>query len=357
MPIVHDFRKLPVAAQAELRRVAVNMVLGGMKRIEVAEAIGVNRRFVGAWMRSYAQDGDAALAGGKRGRRPGEQKALNRQREAMIRRMIASKCPDQLALPFALWTREAVGQIIERKTGISLSLSAIGSYLAAWHFVPQKPIRRAIERKEAAVKAWLEEDYPAIVRLARKEGAEIHWVDETGLSNQANDGGSFAPQGETPVIPRPAARFTQSMISSVTNLGTLRFMIYDGALNTRIFLDFLRRLIKGAERKLFVIVDNLRVHRARRVIVWLAENADRIALFFLPPHAPECNPDECLNNDVKQGMGRRSMPLDKATMKAGLRSRMQGLQRHPEKVRSFRGAIAASRSALPSLAEKDRWRR
>src|ERR1700679_3704881 len=122
MPIDRDFRKLPIAAQAELRRVAVNMVLGGMKRIDVASAIGVNRRFVGEWMLAYEAQGIAALAGGRRGRRPGEQKALNQQQEAMIRRMIASKCPDQLELPFALWTREAVGQIIERKTGISLSL-------------------------------------------------------------------------------------------------------------------------------------------------------------------------------------------------------------------------------------------
>ena len=305
MPIDRDFRKLPIAAQAELRRVAVNMVLGGMKRIDVAEAIGVNRRFVGEWMRAYETRGSTALAGGRRGRLPGEQKALNRQQEAMIRRLIASKCPDQLELPFALWTREAVGQVIERKTGISLSLTAIGSYLAAWNFSPQKPIRRATERNEAAIEAWLAQDYPGIAKRAKKEGGEIHWADETGVSNQTNYGRSFAPQGETPVIPRPAARFTQSMISSVTNLGTLRFMIYDGALNTTIFLEFLRRLIKGAERKLFVIVDNLRVHRAKRVMAWLAEHADRIELFFLPPYAPECNPDEYLNNDVKQGMGRR----------------------------------------------------
>jgi transposase len=335
MPIDTDFRKLPIAVQAELRRVAVNMVLGGMTRVAVAQAIGVNRRFVGGWMRAYETQGGAALAGGRRGRRPGEQKALNRQQEAMIRRMIVSKCPDQLELPFALWTREAVGQLIERKTGVKLSLTAIGSYLAAWSFTPQKPIRRATERNEAAIRAWIEHDYTAIAKRAKKAGGEIHWADETGVSNQANYGRSYAPRGETPVIPRPAARFTQSMISSVTNRGTLRFMIYDGALNTSIFLEFLRRLIKGVDRKLFVIVDNLRVHRAKRVMAWLAENTDRIELFFLPPYAPECNPDEYLNNDVKQGMGRRSTPLDKATMKDGLRSHMQGLQRQPDKVRAF----------------------
>ncbi len=173
------------------------------------------------------------------------------------------------------------------------------------------------------------------MKRAKKEKAEIHWADETGISNQANYGCGFAPQGGTPVIPRPAARFTQSMISSLTNQGKLRFMVYDGALNTAIFLKFLRRLVKDADRKLFVIVDNLRVHKAKVVTAWVAENTDRIELFYLPPYAPERNPDEYLNNDVKQALGRRSTPMDKVAMKAGLRSHMQGLQRRPTKVQSF----------------------
>jgi transposase len=311
------------------------MVLSGKSRIEVAEAIGVNRRFVGDWVRGFERSGEMALAGGRRGRRPGEQKALTRRQETMIRRLIVGRCPDQLKLPFALWTREAVGQLIARKTGLRLSLTALGSYLAAWGFTAQKPIRRATERDEVAITAWLRRDYPAIVKRARKEKAEIHWADETGVSNQANYGRSFAPRGETPVIPRPAARFTQSMISSVTNQGKLRFMIYDGALNTAIFLTFLRRLIRDADRKLFVIVDNLRVHRAKLVQAWVTKNADRIELLYLPPYAPEHNPDEYVNNDVKQAMGRRSTPMDKSTMKAGLTSHMLSLQRRPEKVRAF----------------------
>ena len=330
-----DFRKLPPVTQAELRRVAVNMVRSGKSRIEAAEAVGVNRRFVGEWVHAFAQDGEAALAGGKRGRRPGEQQALSPRQEALIRRLIVNKCPDQLKLPFALWTREAVGQLIEHRTGVRLSLSALRAYLAAWGFTTQQPLRRATERDEAAIKAWLEQDYPAILQRAKREDAEIHWGDETGLSNQANYGRSFAPEGETPVIPRPAARFTQSMISSVTNRGALRFMIYDGALNTAIFLTFLRRLIKGADHTLFLIVDNLRAHRAKAVTAWVVGNGGRIELFYLPPYAPERNPDEYLNNDVKQALGRRGTPRDRAAMKAGLRSHMQGLQRRPAKVCSF----------------------
>jgi transposase len=298
------------------------MVRSGTSRIAVAKAVGVNRRFVGEWVRAFEETGDAALAGGQRGRRPGEQKALNRRQEVTIRGLIVGRCPDQLKLPFALWSREAVGQLIERKTGIRLSPTAIGTYLSAWGLTPQKPIRRATERDETAVQAWMKRDYPVIARRARKDNAAIHWSDETGISNQANYGRSFAPSGETPVIPRPAARFTQSMISSVTNQGKLRFMIYDGALNAAIFLTFLRRLIKDTDRKLFAIVDNLRVHRARTVTAWAEENKDRIELFYLPPYAPERNPDEYLNNDVKQGMGRRTTPMDQAALKAGLTSHM-----------------------------------
>jgi hypothetical protein len=171
---------------------------------------------------------------------------------------------------------------------------------------------------------------------AKAEGAEVHWGDETGLSNQANYGRSFAPKGKTPVLPRPAARVSQSMISSLTNRGTLRFMVYDRALTAATFLVFLRRLVQGAAgRKLFVIVDNLRVHRAKRVAAWVKANSGRIELFFLPPYAPEHNPDEFLNNDVKQAMARQPVPRDKTSLKAGLTSYMRGLQRRPAKVRAF----------------------
>lgn len=333
---VRDFRKLDAATQAELRRVAVRMVQAGKTRTEAAAAVGVNRRFVGSWVTAVEQSGEAALAGGQRGRRPDEQKALSAEQEKQLQRLIRTRCPEQLELPFALWTREAVGLLIERETGVRLSSrSTIGSYLRGWGFTPQRPRKRATERREPSVRRWLQRDYPAIARRAKAEGAEIHWGDETGLSNQANYGRSFAPEGKTPVITRPAARFTASMISTLTNLGTLRFRVFEGALTAVLFLDFLRRLVSGAPRKVFLIVDNLRVHRARLVTAWVAANTDRVELFYLPPYAPEHNPDEFLNNDVKQEMARRRIPKSKAALKSGLRSYMRSLQRRPAKVRAF----------------------
>lgn len=331
-----DFRKLAAATQAELRRVAVRMVQAGKTRIEAAEAVGVDRHFVGEWVAAVERSGEAALTGGRRGRRSDEQKALSHEQESRIRHLITERCPDQVGLPFSLWTREAVGMLIERETGVRLSSrSTISSYLRSWHFTPQRPRKRATERREPEVRRWLEHDYPTIAKRARAEGAEIHWGDETGLSNQANYGRSFAPRGKTPVIARPATRFTCSMISTLTNLGTLRFMIFDGALNAAIFLTFLQRLIKGAPRKVFLIVDNLRVHRAKRVTDWVRANSDRIALFYLPPYAPEHNPEEFMHNDVKPALARRRIPRDKASMKSGLRSYMRSLQQRPAKIRAF----------------------
>ena len=335
MVLRRDFRKLDPATQAELRRVAVAMVEACKTRLEAAAAVGVNRRFVGEWVEAVRRSGKAALAGGRRGRRPGEQKALSPEQEQKIRRLIADRCPDQLKLPFTLWTREAVGALVARETGVRLSASALGRTLRAWGFTAQRPARRATERREPEVRAWLQHEYPAIAARAKAEGAEIHWADETGLSNQANYGRSFAPRGKTPVLPRPAARVSQSMISSLTNRGTLRFMVYNGALTAATFLIFLRRLVQGADRKLFVIVDNLPVHRAHRVTAWVQNNADRIELVYLPPYAPEHNPDEFLNNDLKQAMARRRTPRDKVALKSGLTSYMRSLQRCPAKVRAF----------------------
>jgi transposase len=335
MVIERDFRKLAPATQAELRRIAVAMVRAGKTRIEAAATVGVNRRFVGRWVTAAARCGEAALAGGRRGRRPGEQKALSAAQEDRLRVLIARGCPDQYGLSFALWTRQAVRALIARESGVWLSLSVVGDYLRGWGFTAQRPMRRASERRDEAVRAWLESTYPEIAQKARARGCEIHWADETGLSNQANYGRSFAPKGQTPVIRRPARRFSQSMISSLTNRGKLRFMIYEGALKASIFLDFLRRLVREAARKLFVIVDNLPVHRARRVTAWVHDHADQIELCYLPSYAPEHNPDEFLNNDLKQAMARRRTPRDKAALKSGLTSYMRSLQRCPAKVRAF----------------------
>src|ERR671920_1457043 len=129
MAVERDFRKLAPATQAELRRIAVAMVRAGKMRIEAAEAVGVNRRFVGRWVKAAAQSGEAVLAGRRRGRRPGEQKALSVAQEDRLRDSIARGCPDQFGLSFTLWTRQAVRALMARETGVWLTLPVVGRYL------------------------------------------------------------------------------------------------------------------------------------------------------------------------------------------------------------------------------------
>ena len=259
-----DTRSLSDDALEALRTRAVAMHEAGHSQVSIAAALGTHQNTIGRWLKTFRSVGAAGLKRQKRGRRPIEQRILNPAQEAKIKKLITDKCPDQLKLPFALWTREAVRDLIKARFDVTLALRTITDYLKRWGFTPQRPMKRATERQDAKIEKWLRTDYPKIKKRAKKEGAVIHWGDETGLSNQANDGRSFAPKGQTLVIQRTGKRHTTSMISSITNRGTARFMIYEGALNADLFLTFLKRLIKAADRKVFLIVDNLRVHKPRR---------------------------------------------------------------------------------------------
>jgi len=113
-------------------------------------------------------------------------------------------------------------------------------------------------------------------------------------------------------------RFKANMIAAVSNTGTLRFRVFDERFTAPLFLDFLKRLVKDNRgRKAVLIVDGHPAHRARIVRDWTAANPTLIELHFLPGYAPELNPAEMLNQDVKtNGLGRRR-PVDLACIKRG----------------------------------------
>ena len=311
------------------------MLEAGNAQLAIAAALGVHKNTVHRWLKGWRVAGAAALKAKKRGRRHEAKRLLDASQAAEIRQLMTEHCPDQLDLPFALWGREAVRELARARFSVRLALRTVSDYLRRWRFTPQRPIRRALERQDAAIQAWLAEHYPKIAARAKAEGAVIHWGDETGISNQAVYGRSFAPKGQTPVLRRPATRRTLSMISAVTNRGTLRFMLYEGALNAGLFLAFLQRLVRSAAGKVFLIVDNLQVHKAGKIQAWVAARRDQIELFFLPAYAPEHNPDEFLHSDLKRHLGRRPAAKDKAGLESRLRGYLRRLQRQPDRVRAF----------------------
>ena len=270
-----------------------------------------------------------------RQRGPKASSRLAGHQAATVVRIIEDRCPDQLHLPFALWTREAVGDLIAQRFGIKLSVWTVGRYLRKWGFTPQKPLRRAYERDPAAVGRWLRESYPALRAQAKREKAEIHWGDEMGLRSDHQVGRSFSRRGQTPVVNGTGQRFGCNMISAITNRGTLRFMVFKNRFTAEVFLKFLRRLIRQAGRKAFLILDSHPVHRSGRVKRFVAENSKRIRLEFLPGYSPEINPDEYLNQDVKSNaVGRRRPPTQEA-MVAGVRSYLRATQKQPRIVESY----------------------
>jgi len=219
-------------------------------------------------------------------------RTLSTLQEKEIRELIRDKTPEQLKLPFALWTRKSVRDLMRQRTGIMIPIRTVGEYLSRWGYTPQRLLKKAYEQRPAEVKKWLEFTYPQVQARAKEEKAEIHWGDETGVTNKLHYGRSYLPSGVTPVTNAQAKRLSSSMISSITNQGKVRFMICKGGLNVDIFKRFLERLIKDAQKKIFLIVDNLRVHHAKVLTEWLETNKERIELIYLPSYSPERNPDE-----------------------------------------------------------------
>lgn len=331
-----DARSLPSAAQEEKRRIAVHAVQTlGMSNAQAAGLVGVTSQAVRNWLKAHAQGGAAALAARKRGRRQGEKRRLSAEQAAVIVVLVRDRCPDQLKLPFYLWTRAAVARLVEDRFGIAISEKTAGRYLKEWGFTPQKPARRAYQQDPKAVERWLKEEYPAIQGAAKREGAQIQWLDESGMRSDHTVGTSFSPRGQTPVVKVTGKRFGCSMISAITNQGKLAFMIYRERFTSQLLIRFMRRLLRQNAGKIYLILDNHPVHRSNAVKEWVEARPDRLKLHYLPGYSPELNPDELVNQDVKSNAVGRNRVHDVKQLIANVRAFLKGRKRRPDLVRRY----------------------
>ena len=297
-----DMRKLPAAAQEERRRQVVGLRESGLTYDAIAAQVGLTRTGVFNICRRFAEQGLAGLASGPRGPAPGTGRYLTAKQEAQVRALISQHTPDEQGLPFALWSRAAVRELIERRCGVRLAVRTTGTYLARWGFTAQKPLRRAYEQDPAAVRHWLRRDYPAIAARAKAEGGAVFWGDETGLRSDDVRGRGYAPPGRTPEVRVNHKRANLGLISAVTNKGELRWMVLDGAIKAPDLLRFLARLVRDADRKVFLILDRLPVHRSAKVRDWLVGREAEIEVFYLPGYSPEPS-EQC--SEAGRGSQRR----------------------------------------------------
>ena len=330
-----DARTLKDEALHERRRQVIRLHKRGGSPTQIAQVSELSYPAVRKIIQLYETGGTAGIKPGKRGRRAGENRSLSEEQEWLLQHLICEKRPEQMKMDFALWNRAAVSQLIKQECNISMPIRTVGHYLKRWGFTPQKPIKKAYEQRPEAVKQWLDEQYPEIARRARTEGGEIHWGDETALVNTDVRGRGFAPKGKTPVAYAPGTRQRLSMIATVTNKGCARWQIIDGNFDSDRLIEFLELLIKDAGKKVFLILDNLRVHHSKPVKAWLDKNKEKIECFYLPSYSPELNPEERLNSDLKQAIGSKVQVRTKEKLRAAANDHMMMLESNPRRVASY----------------------
>src|SRR4051812_35767959 len=330
-----DMRKLPAAVQEERRRQVIGLRQAGQTYDAIAAQVGLSPTGVFDIVKRYAERGAAGLKTGPRGPEPGYGRFLDAEQEAATRDLIRRHTPDELDLPFALWSRAAVRELIRQRFGVRLAVRTMGTYLARWGFTAQKPLRRAYEQDPAAVRRWLRRDYPEIAARAKAEGGAVFWGDETGLRSDDVRGRSYAPPGRTPEVRVCQTRIKLSLITAVTNQGKLRWMVVDGAVNGPTFIRFLERLIREARGKVFLIVDRLKAHRARLVRDWLEAHRSEIEVHYLPSDSPDLNPEEGVNADLKQALPRKAPARSKEQLRRAADRHMRSLSRRPQRIRAI----------------------
>ena len=337
--------KMSPEEQYQIRKSIIRLFKQGKKNGEIAETLDVSERHVRSVKKQYAEGGINALKPQKRGRSTGEKRILTPEQEKEIQKIIVEKDPMQLKFKDCMWTRKNIAELILQKYKIEIKLSTLGYYLQRWGFSVQRPIKRAYKQDQAKIDKWLNEEFPGIIERAEAENAEIFFGDETNIQNTCNYMRGYAPKGKTPVVKVESQKFKVNMLSAISKRGKLRFMLYKVNMNAEKLIDFMGRLIRDVNKKVFLVLDNLRVHHSKKVQEWLDKRKDRIEVFYLPPYAPEYNPDELVNSDLKRGVGSYASAQSEEELNNNVRSHLKKLQLQPLKITSFFNAPYTSYAA------------
>lgn len=331
-----DGRHLSIETQNYLRQRAILLRKEGKRVKDISAYLGVNSNTVTKWYRQYKQRGNAALCQRDRGRQVGSGRTLSEALETKVKTAIRDEFPDDYGIDSALWTRRAVQALIEQLGEVKMPIRTVGHYLKRWGYSPQRPLKRAYEQDLKAVEHWRKTVYPTIQKRAKAVGAVIYWEDESGLRSHDHGGRGYAPIGHTPEIRlSQRQRVRVNYVATLTNQGTVRFMVYTDKFTGPVYIEFLERLLRTSEQKLFLIADCHPVHRRKLVQQWFKEHADRIEPFFLPTYSPELNPVEYLNNDVKQQVHDKAPTRDVSQLKRRVLSSLRKLQKLPARVSNY----------------------
>ena len=328
-----DGRTLDHKTLEHLRITAVRRVIeDGEAPSAVMQSMGLCRTSIYRWLRQYEDAGLEALVE-KIAQGP-EPKLTERQRQ-QVKRWIVGKDPRQYGFDYGLWTRRIVQSLIERKFGLSLGLTAIGRLLAGLEITPQKPLRRAYERDPQRIEQWLDEDYPKLRRRAKRNGAKIYFLDEAGFRSDPVLGRTYGLKGQTPVVATSGQRQSINAISAVSAKGGFWYNVYPGKLNAGRFVEFLQDFMKGRRERVLLVVDGHPSHKAKKVRAHVQSLSGKLELHFLPPYAPDLNPDEFVWGHAKtNGVSKKPLRRNES-LRERVESDLAAIKRNRGLVRSF----------------------
>ncbi len=303
----YDARKLSTEEQALLRRLAAQQVLNGESPTVVTHRYGLGDRTIYKWVKIAKEKGLDALAPKPR---PGRGKILSEFEAEEVKRWVLSGDPRQFGFDFGLWTRQIVANLIKERLGHEMSLGAVGDLLRSQGLTPQKPMRRAYERDDEAIKEWKEKAYPEIKKTAKKQGAEIFWLDEASIRSDDPLLRTWGLKGKTPTVKTSGQRQGINAISAISNKGGFWYQVYTHRFNADVFIECLNDLLANRRKPIYIITDGHPVHKSKKVRDFVAKLKGKLSIFILPPYAPDLNPDELVWNYIRQ-TGTARMPLKK----------------------------------------------
>ena len=302
--MTRDGRTLDHSTLETIRTMAVERVREGERPSDVIASYGFHRCTIYRWLKTV------------RGRGHGLHAVAARPATGRPRRRI-------------------VHELLAQRFGIRLSLASIGAVLARQGLTPQKPLQRAYQRDPDAIDRWQRETYPTIARHAKRTHAEIYFWDESGFRANAVHGKTWGARAHTPVVPVPGQRQGISAASAVSSKGAFWFATYAGALTGPLFVDLLRRIMRGRRKSLHLILDGLPAHKALAVKEYVAGLDGKLTVHYLPGYAPDLNPDELVWSHAKR-TGNARRPLQKGERLADrITAQLAEMARRPALVRSF----------------------
>jgi transposase len=309
----------------------VKMARSGIMAKDIAEFFGVSVRSVFKWMAAFVESGQNGLLAKEGAGRPPKVSAEQMQWIAM---RVRNNTPNQLRFEFGLWTLRLIGELIEREWGLRLSRPTLGKIMAQLGFTPQRPLHRAYEQDATLVHTWVAQELPVLHQRAKNKGARLLFADEASLRSDYHAGTTWAPQGQTPIVKATGQRHGVNMMSAISSMGELQFMLVEGRSNAHVFKQFLQQLLLGTQQAIILVVDGHPIHKAKLIKEYVESTNGMLELYYLPPYSPQLNPDEQVWKNIKERVAKQ-FPKDKHEMRLLILQAFKRLQEMPQIVRGF----------------------